>query len=147
MVDLAVLTAGSKLISNLYSSVKALIDVKKDLDVMDKLEKILELKGTLLDAKEEILSLRERLLELEQAKKLAEEMMFDTTFGVYRGKDDSGNELVFCTKCWVQNQRRAPLKFSIGAYHCATCRTLYSCLGQRPKTKATSSAGVVKPRR
>lgn len=55
MFDLAVLTAGTKAISGLYSSVKALIDVKKDLDLMDKLEQILELRGTLLDAKEEIL--------------------------------------------------------------------------------------------
>jgi hypothetical protein len=60
---------------------------------MDKLKQILELKGTLLDAKEEILALREQLQELEQAKKYAQEMTFDERVGVYRETDEGGNPL------------------------------------------------------
>jgi len=125
MVDLALLTAGSKAISNLYSSVKALIDVKKDLDVLDKLEQILELKGTLLDAKEEILTLREQLQEHEQAKKYAQDMKFDEKVGVYRGTDEGGNPLAYCQKCWGEHNRRAPLRIVEIGYTCATCRTNY----------------------
>lgn len=125
MVDLATLTTGAKAISGLYSSIKALIDVKKDLDVVEKLEQILDLKGTLLDAKEEILSLREEVSALKQEIETKSSLIFDERLGCYFTVE--GNRRVgICTKCWTEHKRKAPLKQDDGSYYCPTCTTWYA---------------------
>lgn len=125
MFELATLTAGTKAITGLYSALKTVVDVKKNLDLMDKLEKILELKMTLLDAKEEILSLREKVSDLEARRQADKDMEFDPKRGFYWSKGGEEGRLAYCTKCWVDHGRLAPMLELKHVHHCHVCNTNY----------------------
>jgi len=147
MLDLKGIAAGIQILKETYSVFSALQEVRKDQALLDKLREILDLQATLLDAKAEILTLRGQLQEHEQAKKYAQEMKFDERVGVFRGTDEGGNQLAYCHKCWVENNRRAPLRIVTLGFACATCSTFYRDPDKKDPPTAPRSAGVTKSRR
>lgn len=146
MLELATLATGIKTVKELYSAFSALKEVRQNQALLDKLEEILDLRATLLDAKEEILTLREQVQELEQAKKVTQELKFDDRHGIYRGVDDAGDQLAYCPKCWGEHGRKAPLKTSNDGHRCSICRIFYKDPDYKPSPSATL-VGVARPRR
>jgi hypothetical protein len=124
MLDLGKLSAAAQIVKDIHAMLLKLESVKQNSDLCDKLEEILGLRMTLIDAKEEIVDLREKLAEFNKHQDIERRLKFDPRIGVYFLDDDTENH-AYCTKCWSEHSRLVPMRKSDEGYFCDPCTSFY----------------------
>lgn len=135
MFNLDVPSKGINAISGLYGTLSKIQEIKKNQEILDKLEEILGLKSTLLDAKEEILNLQQRVAAFEREQELAQELAQELEFDQNRGffwKTDKGERFAYCHGCWVNQKKLSPMQGDVHGHRCYACGSFYSDPSYRP---------------
>lgn len=122
MFDLANITSAIQLVKDVHGMLSKLEAVKQEAGYCDKLEEILNLRMTLIDAKEEIVELRSQLAEAKKRQDIENRLKFDEKWGVYFMEGDTENH-AYCPKCWNEKSKTVPMKKYEELYKCCICRT------------------------
>lgn len=124
MLDLGKLSAATQIVKDIHTMLIKLESVKQNAELCDKLEEILNLRMTLIDAKEEIVDLRAQLSEVKKRQDNEGRLKFDERRGVYFLEDHPDGH-AYCPKCWSEHSRLVPMTKGVVGYGCSSCGSVY----------------------